>query len=89
MDKELKAKWVEALRGGAFKQTTGTYWNFHRDAYCCLGVLVKLARESDPDITIWEAEQSVATTSQMRELIKMNDTGQTFAEIADYIEMNL
>lgn len=37
MDKELKAKWVAALRSGQYKQ--GTKALRIGDNYCCLGVL--------------------------------------------------
>ena len=41
MDKELKEKWVKALRSGAWKQARGRLRD--GDAYCCLGVLCKVA----------------------------------------------
>jgi len=39
---EFKAKWLEALRSGEFKQTTGTLRA--GDSYCCLGVACEVAR---------------------------------------------
>lgn len=38
MDPELKAKWIEALRSGEYKQCRG---KLHKElvGYCCLGVL--------------------------------------------------
>jgi hypothetical protein len=43
MDADLKAKWVEALRSGEFKQAQGTLHDAKHDSYCCLGVLCKVA----------------------------------------------
>lgn len=43
MDAQLKAKWVEALRSGEFKQGQGRLHNTENDSYCCLGVLCKLS----------------------------------------------
>lgn len=43
MDAQLKAKWVEALRSGEFKQGQGKLHNPKEDSYCCLGVLCKLS----------------------------------------------
>lgn len=43
MDKELKAKWVEALRSGDFKQTQSVLHDPQNNSYCCLGVLCKVA----------------------------------------------
>lgn len=53
MDKELKDKWVAALRSGEFTQTTGTLERLEehttsfgkklQPGFCCLGVLCKVA----------------------------------------------
>lgn len=43
MDKELKAKWVEALRSGKYKQTIATLRHSDGLGYCCLGVLLDLS----------------------------------------------
>ena len=42
MDAQLKAKWVEALRSGEFKQAQGMLHDTKTDSYCCLGVLCKV-----------------------------------------------
>jgi hypothetical protein len=42
MDAQLKAKWVEALRSGDFKQAQGVLHDAKTDSYCCLGVLCKV-----------------------------------------------
>lgn len=41
MDKELKAKWLAALRGGKYKQGKG-FLRTGDDCFCCLGVLCDL-----------------------------------------------
>ncbi len=41
MDKDLKARWVTALRSGEFEQGTGYLSEGGR--YCCLGVLCRVA----------------------------------------------
>ena len=51
MDKKLKAKWVKALRSGGFKQTTDTLYKEREDAYCCLGVLCRMAGASVNEIS--------------------------------------
>lgn len=38
MDKELKAKWVEALRSGRYQQAREVLYD--GNGYCCLGVLL-------------------------------------------------
>lgn len=44
MRPEVKAKWLEALRSGKYKQTTG---NLKDDVgYCCLGVLCDVYRNT-------------------------------------------
>lgn len=39
LPKDVKKKWVEALRSGDYRQTVGTMYNPSVDGYCCLGVL--------------------------------------------------
>lgn len=39
MDAALKAKWVEALRSGDYRQGEGQLHNNDNDTFCCLGVL--------------------------------------------------
>jgi hypothetical protein len=41
MPKELKQKWLDALRSGEYKQATGALKN--GNGYCCLGVLQMVA----------------------------------------------
>ena len=42
MDAELKARWVEALRSGKYKQGRGVLRSLN-DEFCCLGVLCDVA----------------------------------------------
>lgn len=42
MNKDIKQKWVDALRSGQYKQGYGTLKNGEEE-YCCLGVLCDLA----------------------------------------------
>jgi hypothetical protein len=41
MDKEIKAKWIEALRSGKYKQGR-TRLRTANDEFCCLGVLCEV-----------------------------------------------
>jgi hypothetical protein len=45
MDKEVKPKWVAALRDGSHQQTTGKLRTTDGAGFCCLGVLVDVAGE--------------------------------------------
>lgn len=47
MPKQLKTKWVQALRSGEFKKTVGALERKESGAYvgnCCLGVLCRIAK---------------------------------------------
>lgn len=46
MDKALKAKWLEALRSGRYKQGKYGLRN-SRDEFCCLGVLCDVSGEGE------------------------------------------
>lgn len=45
MDDKLKKKWIDALRSGKYKQTTGALrrQSDNEVGYCCLGVLCEVA----------------------------------------------
>ena len=99
MDKELKAKWVKALRSGEYKQ--GANFLFFEGAYCCWGVLRHIANPndnrsggnnrflSDEQIKEYGFDRHYDTSR----LERMNDGvgmfQHSFVEIADYIEKNL
>ena len=104
MEKELKDKWLGALRSGEFAQTTGT---LRRDnAYCCLGVLLSVSGKGTWDAQFYEMDEEGAKLKGalgsvgvsifgiphdiQYKLVSMNDNEKrTFAEIADYIETAL
>jgi len=50
MNQEVKKAWIEALRSGEYKQTTGRLRR--GDSYCCLGVLCDLYIKNNPDY-VW------------------------------------
>ena len=101
MDKELKAKWVEALRSGEYEQADGVLKC--DTGYCCLGVLREVAgpdsmREDDHELLLHreDADRIGIDYAMQKRLSHMNDGWQkgeirkhSFAEIADYIEANL
>ena len=96
MNAELKAKWVDALRSGEYRQGTG--WLERGGAYCCLGVLCAI---QDSEWRGYWTNDSMYTETlplnlnadladrERRDLADMNDRGKSFSEIADYIEKNL
>ena len=104
MDAELKAKWVAALRSGEYKQGQHVLRN-SLDHFCCLGVLADIhspdkwsldkSTDNYKHDGYWEAfprtleDAGIIASSAMNYLSEMNDSGRTFAEIADYIEANL
>lgn len=94
MNKKWKAKWVKALRSGDYKQGAG--WLWRRGRFCCLGVLRDIAHpRSDLDrgaeslLCDRHLKEFGLTDDQQRELADLNDKGNTFGEIATYIEKNL
>ena len=104
MKPEIKRELVKALRSGKYQQGRGVLCD-HTGAMCCLGVLMDVAIDTyweHLDIfTCWSIEGAVVmpTRKQLEAvglspidantLSEMNDEGKTFAEIADWIEVNL
>ncbi len=104
MDKELKAKWISALKSGNYKQGTGCLKKtvLGENKYCCLGVLCDLINPEiwkDTEVNdrfSWNnrtdsIEGNVTLPSYIQsDLISLNDAkGSSFEEIADYIDKNL
>jgi hypothetical protein len=104
MDEKVKAKWLEALRSGKYKQ--GRQGLRKVDSFCCLGVLCDLLNPNgwrqitDNDLIysfngeLGVIDKRLARSIGVEEfqdiLVEMNDEKQnSFSEIADYIEANL
>jgi len=102
MSPELKAKWIEALRSGKYKQ--GISYLHAGERYCCLGVLYELSggrwiEQSNTDAFrtqygycgyLGPSRNELGLSEMDSEtLAHMNDDGKTFPEIAAYIEQNL
>lgn len=97
LNPEFKERWLKALRSGEYKQGEGILqWN---GCYCCLGVAACLI---DPDgwygstfrgndyILPVETMKEIGLSGQASDkLTNMNDDGDSFATIADWIEANL
>lgn len=104
MNKELKAKWVAALRSGNYEQGRNTLRSAD-NRYCCLGVLLcvkgsfrpaQLFMSGEGDLAVYQymdglLGKSDADQRQHRHrLAEMNDhQDKTFGQIADYIEATL
>lgn len=54
MDKELKARWIESLRSGKFKQAQNTLCD--GEGFCCLGVLLTISNKGDWNGSMYEIE---------------------------------
>jgi hypothetical protein len=104
MNKELKNKWLTALRSGEYKQAQGTLYDPLNDSYCCLGVLACVSNggkgmagvfgtneKGHGGYTIAEEEFGQQVSCKLQ---TMNDGYEdikrcSFDEIADYVEANL
>ncbi len=100
IDETFKAKWIEALRSGKYKQGKGCLKN--GDKYCCLGVAAivagykirkrdEIARPGETGPLVrgsYDALDDFGIVNRMP-LIVMNDGDTPFTKIADYIEKNL
>ena len=59
MNSEVKAKWLEALRGGEYKQARYTLRSCN-GGFCCLGVLSDLYRKEVGGFWEWDYNQDSA-----------------------------
>lgn len=101
MNSEIKAKWVEALRSGRYKQGKGQLKNGTNNSFCCLGVfceIMEYPQKGDGEYVAFYTPKGRETVSlrsdllgveyfQKEKVMTMNDSEcRNFAEIADYIE---
>ena len=97
MDKQIRDKWVKALRSGRYKQAREYLYDGR--GYCCLGVLARvqgakpneLEDQSLLEYDLKKYSAGIRIKSQKTLAEKNDGTGfdcksQTFKEIADYIE---
>lgn len=115
MKREIRDKWVKALRSGRYKQGQGSLRSAD-NYFCCLGVLYDVC-DSDgwepvfehicdedsasyavrdrvlecdlPEEWLPDGYQGLRRYDHQSDLAKLNDNGDSFSEIADYIEQNI
>ncbi len=97
MDSNLKKEWLSALRSGDYKQ--GTKVLRKGNSFCCLGVLCDVVDPSRwnerDDRYLWGknllcfAPSFLVGWGEQNPLVRMNDAGFSFLDIADWIEENL
>ena len=120
--KDIKKKWLQALRSGKYEQgftrlRTGSEENYNESAFCCLGVLADLLDpegwqmnyspdcSSGPDCgpdcrgyywhdacEVLPDEKSLPlglSPSAQTDLAQLNDEGNDFEYIANWIDENL
>lgn len=102
MNEEMKVRWIEALRSGKYAQGK-TNLRDAADNFCCLGVLCDLYDPNHWEPSEYAYRYS-GHSAMLPEnihaainldfdagdtLMQMNDLGDSFNEIADYIEKNL
>lgn len=90
-----KADWIDALRSGEYRQHQGALSNANiaqeldkATAFCCIGVLAKIAgmKKQTPETSAYDLASTLTHGHQGR-LVVMNDKEhKSFAEIADYLE---
>ncbi len=88
MNGELKAKWLEALRSGRYKQGR-KYLRDKNNQFCCLGVLCDVGAPGQWYSFSCGSDFGISRGhSDM--IIMMNDTyGLSFEKMADWIEENI
>jgi len=102
LNKLMKDDWIKALKSGNFKQGKKYLYNPKDKTYDCLGVLCKL---NNPNINYDFKAFPLETPDFkgipdffkfkgrvkgiLKKLTDMNDTGKSFEEIAEYIQINL
>ena len=93
LEPELKAAWLKALREGKYQQARQRLRC--GNGFCCLGVLCDLlypaAWDQDELVLVGVRYDKFAPVALLpkqlqRALAKMNDSGMSFEQIADWLE---
>ncbi len=99
MKKELKDKWVAALRSGEYMQCQEQLQK--GNSFCCLGVLAEVGNLKHDGMSIIDSNGERLSYNPLIELVddpnvklcvlyNLNDSkNKTFPEIADWIEENV
>ena len=91
MDKELKAKWIKALRSGKYKQARSALVSDR--GYCCLGVLSRVLYPDVKKRFLAYPPCQLISKAKQKALANRNDgfnfPKHDFKQIADYIEEKL
>lgn len=92
MDKNLKAKWIKALRGGGYEQGDSMLYDSGNDSFCCLGVLCRVAGanlDEIDEVTMPSRTERFGTLIDEQiasHLANLNDDGVPFEMIAGFID---
>jgi len=114
MNKQIKVKWLKALRSNEYVQGKYALCRTNSvDKFCCLGVLCEVRAETDkklgwqvtnhknddPNDLVFLGDAQVLSRSMLQwasltgeeqdNLARMNDSGQSFSKIANFIEETL
>lgn len=104
MPKKLKARWLEALRSGKYKQGRGVLYDPNSKTFCCLGVLSHIALNGKVEIysAPYKGFRTTPSNDFLRrfdcdfnyaDLVRMNDglgmNTHRFSTIANWIETNI
>jgi hypothetical protein len=88
MSKELRDKWVSALRSGEYAQGTGALYKADENSYCCLGVLEYICEGACEKTTSEEAYGRYLSVPsdefyERNDISLLDDTGATDDDIID------
>ena len=77
-----RQKWLDALRSGAYEQTTGCLQD--KDGFCCLGVLADVYEKDTGDILPKRDDGTFIGTG----LIHMDGFGMAFSNVAAWVGLH-
>lgn len=99
LPEDFKEKWLVALRSGKYPQTSHVLYR-PQIGFCCLGVAGKVCGIDESQMVgktslhdfkgLVPENLTLCSANTMADfLMRMNDDGKSFSQIADYIEKNL
>ena len=102
MNSTIKTQWTKALKSGKYQQGRGRLRSCDKKEYCVQGVLADLHYQAtgrewpdnalaflSDDVRAWAGLTDATSSFHLQKCMSGNDNGETFEELADYIDSYL
>ena len=84
MNRDVKKLWLEALRGGEYRQARSELRSATKGWYCCLGVLCDLHRKAHPGTFTWKRKLLLGSADGKKRWWHLDEVGELPFEVRQW-----